>query len=60
MKYIGFGLIGFHSISTIVIYFLITLKNDPEPIFSHTVKWSQVLLFNTYESIQYYSFVCTQ
>ena len=29
-------------------------------IYYHTVKWFQVLLFNTNYSIQYYSFICTQ
>ena len=29
-------------------------------IYLYTVKWLQVLLFNTNNSIQYYSFICTQ
>ena len=29
-------------------------------LYLHAVKWLQVLLFNTNNSIQHYSFVCTQ
>ena len=37
-------------------YFKMSLSS----FFLHTVKWFQILLFNTYNSIQYYLFVCTQ
>ena len=36
-----------------------TFLNKPELICLHTVKWSQVLLFNSNKSIQHDSFVCT-
>ena len=39
---------------------LITFLSEPELFFSHTVKEFQVLLFNTNNSIHYYSFICTQ
>ena len=39
---------------------LITFLNKPELIFLHTVKWFQVLLCITNNSIKYQSFVYTQ
>ena len=39
---------------------LITFLNEPELILLHTVKWFQVLLFNTNNYIKCQSFVYTQ
>ena len=42
------------------IYYDLEFLNDPELICLHTDKWFKVLLFNTINSSQHYSFVCTQ
>ena len=39
---------------------LITFLNEPEFICLHTVKWFQVFLSNTNNSINYYSFISSQ
>ena len=40
--------------------FVGNILNESELICLHTVKWFQVLLFNTNNSTLHYSFVCTQ
>ena len=39
---------------------LVTISNKPELIFFHIVKWFQVFLSNTNNSIYYYTFVSTK